>query len=321
MTVHKGEEENDAVTDLPKLQKFLSHISRIKKANKECLLMALELNHFNKLNALYGYDLGNRILYEIAKIISEIIGSNGALYRLSGTDFGIVFFGSCLENIRDIFAQIRDALANFSLDGSAINIEVCGGAIYTKNYKVSYNTVYSYLLSALEKAKDLDLLLVPYESKNGMEDTKNALNEIKCGMSVGILIGPEGGFDEKEIQEALEIDGKVISLGKRILRTETAAITALGMCMLYAEMNLNGEDKKVIVDTPVSTFLVLEDKLYFVPIELLENLRIARVYTPKVLEMMSDLEFGGDCWWGDTQEERDDASAFLRRLKNNYGIE
>lgn len=92
---------------------------------------------------------------------------------------------------------------------------------------------------ALAKAKDLDLLLVPYESKNGMEDTKNALNEIKSGMSVGILIGPEGGFDENEIHEALEIGGKVISLGKRILRTETAAITSVSMCMLHAEMNLS----------------------------------------------------------------------------------
>ena len=92
---------------------------------------------------------------------------------------------------------------------------------------------------ALAKAKDLDLLLVPYESKNGMKDTKNALNEIKSGMSVGILIGPEGGFDENEIHEALEIGGKVISLGKRILRTETAAITSVSMCMLYAEMNLS----------------------------------------------------------------------------------
>ncbi len=156
LTAHKGEEENDAVTDLPKLQKFLSHISRTKKNNKECLLMAFELNHFNKVNALYGYDLGNRILYETAKIIRGIIGSSGVLYRLGGTDFGIVFFDSCIEKIRDVFAQIRDALADFSLDGSAINIEVCGGAIYTKNYKVSYNTVYSYLLSALEKAKDED---------------------------------------------------------------------------------------------------------------------------------------------------------------------
>lgn len=95
---------------------------------------------------------------------------------------------------------------------------------------------------ALEKAKDLDLLLVPYESKNGMEDTKDALSQIKSGMSVGIVIGPEGGFDEKEVEQAFEIGGKVISLGKRILRTETAAITSVGMCMLHAEMYL-GDDK------------------------------------------------------------------------------
>ena len=95
---------------------------------------------------------------------------------------------------------------------------------------------------ALEKAKDLDLLLVPYESKNGMEDTKDALSQIKSGMSDGIFIGPEGGFDEKEVEQAFEIGGKVISLGKRILRTETAAITSVGMCMLHAEMYL-GDDK------------------------------------------------------------------------------
>lgn len=54
-----------------------------------------------------------------------------------------------------------------------------------------------------------------------------------------------------------------------------------------------------------------------VPIELIENLRITRVYTPKVLEIMSDCEFE-QCWWGNTQEERDDASAFLRRFKETY---
>ena len=91
---------------------------------------------------------------------------------------------------------------------------------------------------ALAKAKDLDLLLVPYESKNGMADTKDALTQIKKGMSIGILIGPEGGFDEKEVEQAFEFGGKVISLGKRILRTETAAITSVGMCMLYAETEL-----------------------------------------------------------------------------------
>lgn len=92
---------------------------------------------------------------------------------------------------------------------------------------------------ALSIAKDLDLVLVPYESKNGMLDTTEALKEIKKGMSVGIFIGPEGGFDEKEIETAKDMNGKIISLGKRILRTETAAITSVAMCMLNAEMNLS----------------------------------------------------------------------------------
>ncbi len=91
---------------------------------------------------------------------------------------------------------------------------------------------------ALELAKTLDLFIAPYESETGIEGTKTALSKIKSGMSVGIIIGPEGGFDDKEIEKVKEIGGEVISLGKRILRTETASITALSMLMLYAEMSL-----------------------------------------------------------------------------------
>ena len=90
---------------------------------------------------------------------------------------------------------------------------------------------------ALEIAKNLDLLLVPYENKDGMKSTKDALNKIKKRMKIGIIIGPEGGFAENEIESAIDNGGNIISLGKRILRTETAAITAVGMCMLYTEIN------------------------------------------------------------------------------------
>ncbi len=90
----------------------------------------------------------------------------------------------------------------------------------------------------INRAKELDLLLVPYECAEGMTATKEVLKQIKSGMNIGIIIGPEGGFEEKEIDEALAVGGKVISLGARILRTETAAITATAMCMLYSEMEL-----------------------------------------------------------------------------------
>ena len=95
--------------------------------------------------------------------------------------------------------------------------------------------------TVLENINKLDLLLVPYECAEGMKSTKNALLKLKKGMKIGILIGPEGGFSLKEIEKAKSSGAEIISLGKRILRTETAAITALSMCMLYSETELTDD--------------------------------------------------------------------------------
>lgn len=90
---------------------------------------------------------------------------------------------------------------------------------------------------ALEMASGLDLLLVPYENEDGMAATKKALQKLENVKTVGIVIGPEGGFAQSEIDLAKEMGGIAISLGKRILRTETAAMTSVAMCMLFTEMN------------------------------------------------------------------------------------
>ena len=102
--------------------------------------------------------------------------------------------------------------------------------IPTVNEAVSYKT-------AMKMASEMDVFLVPYENERGMAATAEALSKIKSGSKVGILIGPEGGFDESEVSAARDVGGDIVSLGKRILRAETAAITALSMCMLYIEMN------------------------------------------------------------------------------------
>lgn len=109
-----------------------------------------------------------------------------------------------------------------------------------RNFIPEVMPVMSYA-EMLDFAKNLDVFIIPYENKDGMLSTKNALERIRGGMKVGILIGPEGGFDEREVEKAVAEGGLAVSLGKRILRTETAAITAVSMCMLYAEMNI--EDK------------------------------------------------------------------------------
>lgn len=94
---------------------------------------------------------------------------------------------------------------------------------------------------AMAKVAELDLFLVPYENERGMAATREALDRIRPGMSVGILIGPEGGFEDKEIELARQAGAAIVSLGQRILRAETAAVTAVAMGMLHVEMNLDGD--------------------------------------------------------------------------------
>ena len=68
---------------------------------------------------------------------------------------------------------------------------------------------------AMKHAEGLDLFLVPYESKRGMHDTKEALAGMKKGSSVGILVGPEGGFEEAEVEKAFEAGVRVRAHGRR----------------------------------------------------------------------------------------------------------
>ena len=82
--------------------------------------------------------------------------------------------------------------------------------------------------NAIKMMNELDLSVIAYECEkdNKFDDYFN--KEID---SVGIMIGPEGGFSVKEIERAKENGIKTTTLGKRILRTETAAITLLAVTM------------------------------------------------------------------------------------------
>lgn len=80
---------------------------------------------------------------------------------------------------------------------------------------------------AIDYAEDLDILLVPYELAEDMEHTRQILGSIEKGKSVAVFIGPEGGIDESEIDALNSIGANVITLGKRILRTETAGLAVL----------------------------------------------------------------------------------------------
>ncbi len=90
-------------------------------------------------------------------------------------------------------------------------------------------------LEAVKLAASMDVKLIPYELAEGMDRTKEIINGLQPGQSIAVFIGPEGGFEEAEIEKALTFGVEPITLGRRILRTETAGFTVLSWIMYQLE--------------------------------------------------------------------------------------
>lgn len=88
---------------------------------------------------------------------------------------------------------------------------------------------------ALEKAKDMDITLFPYEGAEDIDHTREIFGKIDKGASIAIFIGPEGGFSVEEVKKAEDADAKEITLGNRILRTETAGMMIMSVLMYLFE--------------------------------------------------------------------------------------
>ncbi len=89
---------------------------------------------------------------------------------------------------------------------------------------------------AVSYAKAMGVKLIPYELAEGMQATKSLIDGLLPGQEIAVFIGPEGGFEEGEIEEAQRNGIMPITLGRRILRTETAGFTVLSWIMYHLEL-------------------------------------------------------------------------------------
>lgn len=88
---------------------------------------------------------------------------------------------------------------------------------------------------AVSMAEKLDMNIIPYEEAEGVEYSRNIIKSIKGKKSLGIFIGPEGGFAREEVEKALDAGASAITLGHRILRTETAGMAVISIIMFELE--------------------------------------------------------------------------------------
>lgn len=193
---------------------YFGEITQINKKNAEILI--------NRSEKSQNEPLVNLTIYQaLAK------GDKLSLVMQKITEIGATELAIFDSDFCDVKANTTrvDRLETIAISAS----KQCGRATITKQTGVFK------LKEVAEKIKDYDAFLVAYEAEDGLTLSNFLISNKPNLKNIAIMIGAEGGFSEKEIEMLKTSGAKIVSLGNRILRTETASIVCAGLAMQILE--------------------------------------------------------------------------------------
>jgi len=215
----------------------LANVMRARVGEKVCLFNGNgvfyfgEITQINKKNAeiLINYSEKSKNEPQINLTIYQALakGDKLSLIMQKITEIGATELAIFDSDFCDVKANTTrvDRLETIAISAS----KQCGRASITKQSGVFK------LKDVVEKIKDYDAFLVAYEAEDGLTLSNFLISNKPNLNNIAIMIGAEGGFSEKEIEMLKSNGAKIVSLGNRILRTETASIVCAGLAMQILE--------------------------------------------------------------------------------------
>ena len=193
---------------------YFGEITQINKKNAEILI--------NRSEKSQNEPIVNLTIYQaLAK------GDKLSLVMQKITEIGATELAIFDSDFCDVKANTTrvDRLETIAISAA----KQCGRASVTKQTGVFK------LKEVAEKINDYDAFLVAYEAEDGLTLSNFLISNKPNLKNIAIMIGAEGGFSEKEIELLKSKGAKIVSLGNRILRTETASIVCAGLAMQILE--------------------------------------------------------------------------------------
>ena len=162
----------DDISNFRSLYGFLEDLQSAQWKGESIQIMLLGINEFSRLNDIYGYTFGNRVLQEFAKMIDTEAHGMGEWYRMDGTKFAIVCKKSSVDDLKNLYKRIQyNSIHDFMVDGNRIVLSFVAGAINLDSLEVSAETVYSCLRFAYYESKNNHLGEL-FVLKNNVNDDK-----------------------------------------------------------------------------------------------------------------------------------------------------
>lgn len=170
-------------------------------------------------------ELDNHITLAFATLKSD----HNELIVLKGTELGIDSFVPFLSARTIVQPKEKE-------DNKILRLRKIAGEGAAQCRRNAIPTVSGYLDFSEVVKLGADVKLLAYEGMAGASDTLlEVAKDIKKGQTILLLIGPEGGFSHEEARLALDYDFRLVSLGRRILRAETAALYGASVLAALSE--------------------------------------------------------------------------------------
>ncbi|MBO6214190.1 MAG: GGDEF and EAL domain-containing protein [Lachnospiraceae bacterium] len=147
----------DPTTGLFNRDKLILDMRGRAKEKKPYYLVMVGVRNFFTINNAYGYETGNHVLQEIANRALARKGQNGSVYRIDGVKIVFLLDGDKVseEEVNILYKNLRDSLREgVDVDGCHISIEICAGAVYTRDNDLDVNAVFNSAQYAISIAKD-----------------------------------------------------------------------------------------------------------------------------------------------------------------------
>ncbi|MBO5532661.1 MAG: EAL domain-containing protein [Fibrobacter sp.] len=169
----------DDISNFRSLYGFLEDLQSAQWKGESIQIMLLGINEFSRLNDIYGYTFGNRVLQEFAKMIDTEAHGMGEWYRMDGTKFAIVCKKSSVDDLKNLYKRIQyNSIHDFEVDGNRIVLSFVAGAINLDSLEVSAESVYSCLRFAYYESKNNHLGELFVLKNNVGDDKRFAIERI-----------------------------------------------------------------------------------------------------------------------------------------------
>ena len=169
----------DDISNFRSLYGFLEDLQSAQWKGDDIQIMLIGINEFSRLNDIYGYTFGNRVLQEFSKMIDTEAHGMGEWYRMDGTKFAIVCKKASVDDLKNLYKRIQyNSIHDFMVDGNRVVLSFVAGAINLDSLDVSSETVYSCLRFAYYESKNNHLGELFVLKNNVSDDKRFAIERI-----------------------------------------------------------------------------------------------------------------------------------------------